>query len=65
MFGFNPRRCISTSSLSECTERNKSKVKIALQTNSNITDIYLQIEKACVIFLKLFTKFLYSQITIR
>ena len=39
-YGFNPRKCNSASSLSECIERNLSKVIIELPTNKTIIEIF-------------------------
>ena len=39
-YGFNPRKCNSASCLSECIERNLSKVIIALPTNKTIIEFF-------------------------
>ena len=39
-YGFNPRKCNSASCLSECIERNLSKVITALPTNKTIIEIF-------------------------
>ena len=40
MYGFNPRRYNSASSLSGCITRNKSKVIIVLPTNGYIVELF-------------------------
>ena len=38
--GFNPRKCNSASTLSDCIEREMSKVIIALPTSSKVVDVF-------------------------
>lgn len=40
MYGFNPRRCNSASNLSGGIERELSKVKIVLLTNTDVVDMF-------------------------
>ena len=41
-YGFNPRKCNSTSILSGCIEREMSRVIIALPTSNEVVDIFEQ-----------------------
>ena len=41
-YGFNPRKCNSASTLSDCIKREMSKVIIALQTSNEVLDIFEQ-----------------------
>ena len=43
IFGFNPRKCNSASTLSGCIQRNQSKVIIALPTNYSHAEIFEKI----------------------
>ena len=43
LYGFNPRRCNSASTLSSCTERDLSKVKISLSTNTDVVEMFEKI----------------------
>lgn len=40
MYGFNLRRCNSASNLSGCIERELSKVKIVLPTNTDVVEMF-------------------------
>ena len=42
-YGYNPRKCNSASTLSDCIERKMSKIIIALPTSSEIVDIFEKI----------------------
>ena len=39
-YGYNPRKCNSTSTLSSCIEREMSRIIIALSASSEIVDIF-------------------------
>ena len=39
-YGYNPRKCNSTSTLSSCIEREMSKIIMTLPTSSEIVDIF-------------------------
>ena len=41
-YGFNPRKCNSTSILSGCIEREMSRVIIALPTSNEVVDLFEQ-----------------------